>query len=159
MSSNNLTKNFNVDNISNNPKLTVNDNQTTLFNNQHRYLSNDNWITNQSTTDHKFYSYDTSALATYSFSNAQNTFLVNNIGSLVYNPAIIIPDKDKVDIANTKQEMISHWKVTTIINNDQYGDSLYSSQNYFAGDNKNWQYLKFGVLGKHIDISKQVEGK
>lgn len=116
------------------------------------------WITNQSTTDHKFYSYDTSALAAYSFSNARNTFFVNNTGSLVYNPAIAIPDNEKTNITNTKQEMISHRKVTTMINNDQYGDSLYSSQNYFAGDNKNWQYLKFGGLEKHIDISKQMGG-
>lgn len=41
LSSSNLTKTFNVNNISNNPKLTVNDNQTTLINNQYQNLSSD----------------------------------------------------------------------------------------------------------------------
>ncbi|WP_342218463.1 hypothetical protein [Spiroplasma endosymbiont of Amphimallon solstitiale] len=56
---------------------TNNNNQNSLFNNQYGYLSTSDWITNQSTTNHKFYSYDTSALKNYTFANARNTFLVD----------------------------------------------------------------------------------
>lgn len=33
-----------------------------LFNNEYEKLNNSDWITNQSTTDNKYYSYDTSLL-------------------------------------------------------------------------------------------------
>ena len=41
--------------------------------NHYHYLNNDDWITNQSTVDNKFYSYDTSALKNYTFANAAIT--------------------------------------------------------------------------------------
>ncbi|WP_338987290.1 hypothetical protein [Spiroplasma endosymbiont of Dasysyrphus albostriatus] len=41
-------------------KSSINNISTSLFNNQYGYLSDDDWITNQSTIDHKYYSYDTS---------------------------------------------------------------------------------------------------
>ncbi|MBP1525018.1 MAG: hypothetical protein H9Q65_00420 [Spiroplasma ixodetis] len=59
-------------------KNSNNDNQTSLFNNKYGYLSNSDWITNQSITDHKFYSYD-SKHADYELSsciNARNVFLL-----------------------------------------------------------------------------------
>ncbi len=127
-----------------------------LFNNQFNYLSTSDWITNQSTTDHKFYSYDTSTLKNYSFTNARNVFLVDNTGTLVYNSDITIPDKDKVNIENTKQEMNSHKQVNTINDDDNpYSKSEYSNK-YFNGDNNDWQYLQQGDIESHIDISQQV---
>ncbi|WP_425381485.1 hypothetical protein [Spiroplasma endosymbiont of Polydrusus pterygomalis] len=128
------------------------------FNNQFNYLSTSDWITNQSTVDHKFYSYNTSALKHYSFANARNVFLVDNTGTLVYNSGVTIPDKDKVTIANTKQEMIKNKKVNTI-NDDYnpYSKSEYSNK-YFNGDNNDWQYLQQGDIENHIDISQQVGG-
>ncbi|WP_338987408.1 hypothetical protein [Spiroplasma endosymbiont of Dasysyrphus albostriatus] len=130
-------------------------NQTSLFNNQYQYLNNSDWITNQSTTDHKFYSYDTSALKSYTFTNARNVFLVDTTGNLVYNTKVTIPNKDKSDIENTKQEMITKKKVTSLKSNPNYSDAYNFSeyqQNNFVGDN-NWTYLQFGGLEQNIDIS------
>ncbi|WP_425381525.1 hypothetical protein [Spiroplasma endosymbiont of Polydrusus pterygomalis] len=142
--------------VTNNLQTNNNNNQTALFNNKYRYLSDSDIITNQSIIDNKYYSYDTSALKNYSFANARNIFLVNNTGSLVYNPAITIPDKDKVDIGNTMQEMISNKKVTTIKNEyNLYSKSEYSNL-YFSGDNHNWQYIQQGGVETHIDISQQA---
>lgn len=55
-------------------KSIINENTTSLINNQYGYLSKSDWITHQSITDNRFYSYDTSALKDYTFSNARNTF-------------------------------------------------------------------------------------
>ncbi|WDA54431.1 MAG: hypothetical protein PPFGHCPK_00876 [Spiroplasma endosymbiont of Drosophila atripex] len=136
-------------------KANATTNQTSLFNNQYRYLNNSVWITNQSTTDHKFYSYDTSALKSYTFTNARNVFLVDTTGNLVYNTKVTIPNKDKSDIENTKQEMITKKKVTSLKSNPNYSDAYNFSeyqQNNFIGDN-NWTYLQFGGLEQNIDIS------
>ncbi|WP_342273399.1 hypothetical protein [Spiroplasma endosymbiont of Acasis viretata] len=90
------------DNIVNNSSLTnkssIKNSTNSLFNNQWNVLDTSDWITNQSITDYKFYSYDTSALKNYTFANAQNTFLVDTTGNLVYNTKVIVPDKDKSDI-------------------------------------------------------------
>ncbi|WP_338977972.1 hypothetical protein [Spiroplasma endosymbiont of Panzeria rudis] len=136
-------------------KANATTNQTSLFNNQYQYLNNSDWITNQSTTDHKFYSYDTSALKSYTFTNARNVFLVDTTGNLVYNTKVTIPNEDKVNIENTKQEMNSHKKVTSLKSNPNYSDAYNFSeyqQNNFIGDN-NWTYLQFGGLEQNIDIS------
>ncbi|BDT04215.1 hypothetical protein [Spiroplasma ixodetis] len=129
-------------------KANATTNQTSLFNNQYQYLNNSDWITNQSTTDHKFYSYDTSALKSYTFTNARNVFLVDTTGNLVYNTKFTIPNEDKLNIENTKQEMNSHKKVTSLKSNPNYSDAYNFSeyqQNNFIGDN-NWTYLQFGGL-------------
>ncbi|WP_338974473.1 hypothetical protein [Spiroplasma endosymbiont of Tricholauxania praeusta] len=76
-----LTGNNNINHINNSLKNNVN-NTTSLFNNKYGYLNDNDIITNQSTTDHKFYSYDTSALKDYTFANARDVFLVDNTGSL-----------------------------------------------------------------------------
>ncbi|WDA54988.1 MAG: hypothetical protein PPFGHCPK_01475 (plasmid) [Spiroplasma endosymbiont of Drosophila atripex] len=128
-----------------------NDNQTSLFNNQYGYLSDDDWITNQSIIDHKYYSYDTSH-ANYLLSDgktlARTLFTVDDKGELVDKKDIIIPEKDKVDVNNTKQEMISHKKITTIKNvYNPYSKSEYSNT-YFSG-NDNWQYIQLGGVEKH----------
>ncbi|CAB1054188.1 hypothetical protein [Spiroplasma endosymbiont of Danaus chrysippus] len=136
-------------------KANATTNQTSLFNNQYQYLNNSDWITNRSTTDHKFYSYDTSALKSYTFTNSRNVFLVDTTGNLVYNTKVTIPNKDKSDIENTKQEMITKKKVTLLKSNPNYSDAYNFSeyqQNYFVGDN-NWTYLQFGGLEQNIDIS------
>ncbi|WP_339042881.1 MULTISPECIES: hypothetical protein [unclassified Spiroplasma] len=136
-------------------KANATTNQTSLFNNQYQYLNNSDWITNQSTTDHKFYSYDTSALKSYTFTNARNVFLVDTTGNLVYNTKVTIPNEDKLNIENTKQEMNSHKKVTSLKSNPNYSDAYNFSeyqQNNFIGDN-NWTYLQFGGLEQNIDIS------
>ncbi|WJG71462.1 hypothetical protein [Spiroplasma ixodetis] len=127
---------------------------TSLFNNQYGYLSDNDWITNQSKLNSQYYSYDTSALKPYTFSNARNVFLVDNTGTLVYNPAVTIPDKDKADIENTKQEMISNRKINKIKNHYKYSNSEYS-ESYFS-NNSGWKYLQMGGLEKHIDISQQA---
>ncbi|WP_342217688.1 hypothetical protein [Spiroplasma endosymbiont of Amphimallon solstitiale] len=137
-------------------KSSISDSVTSLFNNQYGYLNDSDIITNQSITDHKFYSYDTSALKSYTFANARDVFLVNNEGTLIYNPDIIIPADQKLNIENTMQEMISHKKITTVkANYNSYSNSQYSSTD-FSGDNTDWQYLQFGGVNKHIDISQQV---
>ena len=142
-------------NVTNHLETNNNDNSTALFNNKYGYLSNSDIITNQSITDHKFYSYDTAALKSYTFANSRNVFLVDNTGTLVYNAKVTVPDKDKVDIENTKQEMINHRKITTIKDTyNPYSKSQYSNT-YFSGDNLNWQYLQFGGIENHIDISQQ----
>lgn len=126
-----------------------------IFNNQYGYLSDSDWITNQSKSNSQYYSYDTSALKLYTFSsNARSVFLVDNTGTLVYNPDVAIPSKDKANIENTKQEMISYRKINKIQNNSKYSNSEYS-ESYFSGDNHNWKYLQMGGLKKHIDISSQ----
>ncbi|MBP1526488.1 hypothetical protein [Spiroplasma endosymbiont of Dactylopius coccus] len=137
-------------------KSSISDSVTSLFNNQYGYLNDSDIITNQSITDHKFYSYDTSALKSYTFANARDVFLVNNEGTLIYNPDVIIPADQKLNIENTMQEMISHKKITTVkANYNSYSNSQYSSTD-FSGDNTDWQYLQFGGIEKHIDISQQV---
>ncbi|WP_338973987.1 hypothetical protein [Spiroplasma endosymbiont of Tricholauxania praeusta] len=86
---------------------------THLFNNQYNYLTNSNWITNQSDLDQKFYSYDTNH-ANYKLSNdinAREVFFVDNDGNLNYDSTLIL-EKDKLNIENTKQEMINYKKVT-----------------------------------------------
>ncbi|WP_425381882.1 hypothetical protein [Spiroplasma endosymbiont of Melieria omissa] len=150
-----LGNNINNKNIENTVLINQLEENNTSFNNQFNYLSNSEWITNQSITDHKFYSYDTLSLAKYTFPKARNTFLVDNYGNLVYNPNINIPDKDKVNIENTKQEMNSHKKVTIIKDNyNPYSKSEYS-YSYFTGYN-NWKYIQQGDIEKHIDISNQA---
>lgn len=128
---------------------------SSLFNNHYHYLNNDDWITNQSTVDNKFYSYDTSALKNYTFANARNSFFVDTQGNLVNNQTVNIPNKDKIDIENTKQEMITKRKIfsfkTKLQTNENYNFSNYQ-QNYFIGNN-NWNYLQFGGLEKTINIS------
>lgn len=103
----------------NNLQINIDNQQNSLFNNQYHYLDNNSyyWITNQSTIDHKFYSYNISVLRSYSFSDKLNTFLVDTTGNLVYNPNVTIPNKDKLNIENTRQQMITNCKITTIKNN------------------------------------------
>ncbi|WP_425380839.1 hypothetical protein [Spiroplasma endosymbiont of Polydrusus pterygomalis] len=130
-------------------------NETALFNNNYGYLNNSDWITNQSTTDHKYYSYDTSALKSYHFANARKTFLVDTTGNLIANPDVTIPDNQKINIANTKQEMINYRKVTAMKTDPNHSDASNFSnyqQNNFVGDN-NWTYLQLGGLEQTIDIS------
>ncbi|WP_342260672.1 hypothetical protein [Spiroplasma endosymbiont of Notiophilus biguttatus] len=91
-------------------KSSISDSVTSLFNNQYGYLNDSDIITNQSITDHKFYSYDISALKNYTFTNARDVFLVDNTGTLIYNPDVTIPADQKLNIENTMQEMISHKK-------------------------------------------------
>lgn len=137
--------------------LQINDNQdneTALFNNKYGFLNNGDIITNQSIVNHQFYSYDTLALKDYTFTNARDTFLVDNNGNLVYNPQVTIPTEEKVNLENTKQEMISNRKITIIKNEDnKYSKSEYSTS-YFT--NNDWQYLQQGGVEKHIDISQQI---
>ncbi|WJG70259.1 hypothetical protein [Spiroplasma ixodetis] len=113
-------------------KSSINNISTSLFNNQYGYLSDDDWITNQSIIDHKYYSYDTSH-ANYLLSDgktlARTLFIVDNKGELVYKKDIIIPEKDKVDVNNTKQEMITNCQVT-INNNDNFYSNTQYSTNY-----------------------------
>ncbi|WP_338962788.1 hypothetical protein [Spiroplasma endosymbiont of Lasioglossum villosulum] len=138
-------------------KLSISDSVTSLFNNQYGYLSNSDWITNQ--IDNNYYSYDTSH-ANYLLSDgktsARTLFTVDNKGELVYKKDAVIPPKDKVEVDATKQEMITHKKITTV--KDKY--NLYSkseySHTYFSGDNTDWQYIQFGGVEKHIDISQQA---
>ncbi|WP_425380861.1 hypothetical protein [Spiroplasma endosymbiont of Polydrusus pterygomalis] len=135
-----------------------NDNQTSLFNNQYGYLSTSDWITNQSDSDQKFYSYDTNH-ANYLLSDgktsARTLFIVNHKGELIYKKDAVIPESDKLDVNNTKQEMINDKKITTIKDTyNPYSKSQYSNT-YFSGDN-NWQYIQFGGIEKHIDISSQA---
>ncbi|WP_342266581.1 hypothetical protein [Spiroplasma endosymbiont of Villa modesta] len=152
-----LTGNNNINDINNSLKNNVN-NTTSLFNNKYGYLNDNDIITNQSTTDHKFYSYDTSALKDYTFANARDVFLVDNAGNLVYNPDVTIPSDQKLNIENTKQEMNSHKKITTIKNTDnEYSKSEYN-KTYFDGDNNDWQYVQLGSLPNHISISNQTGG-
>lgn len=106
-----------------------------LFNNQYGYLNNDDWITNQSTIDDKYYRYDTSH-ANYLLSDdktlARTLFIVDNNGNLTYKKDVIIPPKDKSDVNNTKQEMIFHRQVATVNNiTNNYSGSQYLL-NYFA---------------------------
>ncbi|WP_342274657.1 hypothetical protein [Spiroplasma endosymbiont of Phycita roborella] len=138
-------------------KSSISDSVTSLFNNQYGYLSSSDWITNQ--IDNNYYSYDTSH-ANYLLSDgktsARTLFTVDNKGELVYKKDAVIPPKDKVEVDATKQEMITHKKITTV--KDKY--NLYSkseySHTYFSGDNTDWQYIQFGGVEKHIDISQQV---
>ncbi|WP_339041306.1 hypothetical protein [Spiroplasma endosymbiont of Apeira syringaria] len=148
------------DNIVNNSSLTnkssIKNYTNSLFNNQWNVLDTSDWITNQSITDYKFYSYDTSALKNYTFTNARNVFLVDTTGNLVYNTKVIVPDKDKSDIENTKQEMNNTKKVTTIKDTyNPYSKSKYSTS-YFSGDNQDWKLIQQGGIEKHIDISQQA---
>lgn len=102
-----------------------------------------------------FIAYDTSALKGYTFTNARNVFLVDTTGNLVYNHDVIIPENEKLNIENTKQEMITKKKVTSLKSNPNYSDAYNFSeyqQNYFVGDN-NWTYLQFGGIEQNIDIS------
>ncbi|WJG70263.1 hypothetical protein [Spiroplasma ixodetis] len=88
--------------------------------------------------------------------SARTLFIVNDKGELVYKKDAIIPAKDKVDVNNTKQEMISHKKIDSINNiYNPYSKSEYSNK-YFSGNNTDWQYIQFGGVEKHIDISQQV---
>ncbi|MBP1527360.1 MAG: hypothetical protein H9Q65_05065 [Spiroplasma ixodetis] len=142
-------------------KSSINNISTSLFNNQYGYLSDDDWITNQSTIDHKYYSYDTSH-ADYLLSDgktlARTLFTVDDKGELVYKKDIIIPEKDKVDVNNTKQEMITNCQVTINNNDNFYSNSQYST-NYFTGFNSNkWIFFQEGGIENHIDISQQAGG-
>lgn len=59
-------------------KESTNEPLTHLFNNQYNYLTNSNWITNQSNLDQKFYSYDKNH-ANYkliNYINAREVFLL-----------------------------------------------------------------------------------
>ncbi|WP_252319973.1 hypothetical protein [Spiroplasma endosymbiont of Lariophagus distinguendus] len=118
------------------PVIPIDQNKS-LFNNQYGYLNNNDWITNQSIIDNKYYSYDTNH-ADYLLSDgktlARTLFTVDNKGELIYKKDAMIPDKDKVNVNNTKQEMIFHRKVATINNptNSYSGSQL--DINYFAGD-------------------------
>ncbi|WP_395473661.1 hypothetical protein [Spiroplasma endosymbiont of Nomada rufipes] len=161
LTSNTIINSIN-DNIVNNSSLTnkssIKNSTNSLFNNQWNILGTSDWITNQSITDYKFYSYDTSALKSYTFANAQNTFLVDTTGNLVYNTKVIVPDKDKSDIENTKQEMNNTKKVTTIKDTyNPYSKSEYSTS-YFSGDNQDWKLIQQCGIEKHIDISQQTGG-
>ena len=140
-------------------KSSISDSVTSLFNNQYGYLNDSDIITNQSITDHKYYSYDTSH-ANYLLSDgktlARTLFTVDNKGELVYKKDAVIPAKDKVDVNNTKQEMLSHKKIDSVNNiYNPYSKSEYS-KTCFSGDNTDWQYIQFGGVEKHIDISQQT---
>lgn len=129
-----------------------------LLNNKFGYLNQDAWITNQSTLDNKYYSYDTSH-ADYLLSDGKTSarilFSVNDTGKLVYKKDAIIAEKDKADIENTKQEMIDHKKITaTKDTSNKYSKSEYNTS-YFTGDNNDWKYLQFSGIEKNIDISSQ----
>lgn len=130
---------------------------TSLFNNRFGYLNQDSWITNQSTIDKKYYSYDTSH-AVGNLSDGiptRNVFMVDNIGSLIIDAKFKISDLDKNMLNNVQQEMISHKQVTSFKDDyDIYSNSVYSDS-YFSGDNSSWKYLQMGGVEKNIDISKQ----
>ncbi|WP_425377360.1 hypothetical protein [Spiroplasma endosymbiont of Aleiodes alternator] len=139
------------------PVIPINQNKS-LFNNQYGYLNNDDWISNQSIIDNKYYSYNTNH-ADYLLSDgktlARTLFIIDNKGELIYKKDAMIPDKDKVDVNNTKQEMIFHRKVATINNpTNSYSGSQYDI-NYFAGDGINWKYVQQSEVETHIDISQQ----
>ncbi|WP_339042984.1 hypothetical protein [Spiroplasma endosymbiont of Apeira syringaria] len=110
-------------------KLSISDSVTSLFNNQYGYLSSSDWITNQ--IDNNYYSYDTSH-ADYPLSDgktlARTLFTVDNKGELIYKKDAMITDKDKVDVNNTKQEMIFHRKVATINNPTEMFSNLCNLQ-------------------------------
>ncbi|WP_339039471.1 hypothetical protein [Spiroplasma endosymbiont of Andrena trimmerana] len=138
-------------------KSSINDTLSSVLNNQYGYLSSSDWITNQ--IDNNYYSYDTSH-ADYLLSDgktsARTLFTVDNKGELVYKKDAVIPPKDKVEVDATKQEMITHKKITTVKDKyNPYSKSEYSNK-YFSGDNTDWQYIQFGGVEKHIDISQQA---
>lgn len=128
-----------------------------LFNNRFGYLNQDSWITNQSTNDKKYYSYDTShAVGNLSDgTKARNAFIVDSTGSLIINTKLKLSNLDKSMLNNVQQEMISHKQVTSFKDYyDIYSNSIYSDS-YFSGDNSSWKYLQMGGVEKNIDISKQ----
>ncbi|WP_342276353.1 hypothetical protein [Spiroplasma endosymbiont of Nebria brevicollis] len=127
-----------------------------LFNNTFGYLSQDKWITNQSTTDHKYYSYDTSHVVSNLSDGTptRNAFIVDNTGSLTINSKLNLSNVDKNMLNNIQAQMISHKQVTSIKDDyNVYSKSIYSD-NYFS-DNSSWKYLQMGGLENHIDISSQ----
>ncbi|WP_375317972.1 IS1595 family transposase [Spiroplasma endosymbiont of Virgichneumon dumeticola] len=128
-----------------------------LFNNKFGCLNQDKWITNQSTTDHKYYSYDTShAIGNLSDGTpTRNAFLVDNNGNLTIDSSLNLSDADKSMLNNIQEQMNSHKQITTIKDSfNSYSKSIYSDS-YFSGDNSSWKYLQFGGIENHINISSQ----
>ncbi|WP_342275819.1 hypothetical protein [Spiroplasma endosymbiont of Nebria brevicollis] len=153
-------------NVTNN-NTTINNNLTSsptdvqtpisLFNNTFGYLNQDSWITNQSTTDSKYYSYDTShAVGKLSDGTpSRNAFIVDSNGNLTIDSSLKLSDTDKSTLNNIQQEMDSHKQVTSVKDSyNPYSKSTYSD-NYFSGDNSSWKYLQMGDVENHIDISSQ----
>ncbi|WP_339046657.1 hypothetical protein [Spiroplasma endosymbiont of Colias croceus] len=87
--------------------------------------------------------------------NAREVFFVDNDGNLNYDSTLIL-EKDKLNIENTKQEMINYKKVTKTKDKKNISNESIYDNNYFEGDNNDWQYIQFGGLNSHIDISNQV---
>lgn len=115
---------------------------TSLFNNTFGYLNQGSWITNQSTTDYKYYSYDTShAVGNLSDGTpARNAFIVDSNGNLIINSALKLSDLDKNMLNNIQSQMIAHRQISAIKNNyNPYSKSIYSDS-YFNGDNSSWKY-------------------
>lgn len=128
-----------------------------LFNNQYCYLSNSEWITNQSVINSKYYSYDVSH-ANYLLTDgkwALSLFIVDNDGNLVYKNQAKIPAQDEVNVENTKDQMIFHRKIATINNPDLDNIRSQYLTNYFGGDGTNWSYVQQSTVEDTIDISQQ----
>lgn len=127
-----------------------------LFNNEYEKLNNSDWITNQSTTDNKYYSYDRSH-ANYELSdktNARNAFMVDDNGQLVIKTSKSYTKIDYNNLNNTKDEIIANRKVTTInrVCDNSYTGSEFCSD-IFTGDNSDWKFLQESQVEKHVDIS------
>lgn len=129
---------------------------SSLFNNEYEKLNDSDWITNQSTTDNKYYSYDTSH-ANYELSdktNVRNAFMVDDNGQLVIKTKKSYTKIDHNNLNNTKDEIIAHRKVTTI---NRVCDNAYIGSEFcndiFTGDNSDWKFLQESQVEKHVDIS------
>jgi len=140
--------------------------KTSLFNYQYGLLNADpnkpsenTWITNQSSKDHKIYSYNLNYVIGDILSDgtkAETVFMVDEDGNLDYNCEILAIDQPTLDDSRT--EMIDHRKVTTIKENyTPYSNSKYVDAGYFTdqvGVNT-WQYLQQGQAEPNIDISHE----
>ncbi|WP_342275730.1 hypothetical protein [Spiroplasma endosymbiont of Nebria brevicollis] len=129
---------------------------TPIFNDEYQKLNDSDWITNQATTDHKYYSYDTSH-ANYELSdksNARTTFKVDDSGQLVINKKDSYTNIDYNNLNNTKDEIIVHRKVTAF---NRITDNAYTGSEFrndlFSGDNPDWKFLQESQVEKHVDIS------
>ncbi|WP_308150096.1 hypothetical protein [Spiroplasma sp. AdecLV25b] len=134
---------------------------TSLFNNKFACLSQNSWITNQSTTDSKYYSYDTShAIGNLSDGTpTKNTFIVDSNGNLTIDSSLKLTEADKSMLNNIQAEMNSHKKITSVKDfYNPYSKSVYNDS-FFSGDNSNWKYLQMGGVENHIDISSQQSAK
>jgi len=140
--------------------------KTSLFNYQYGLLSADpskpprnTWITNQSSKDHKIYSYNLQPVIGGILSDGtkmENVFMVDEDGNLDYNREI--PTIDQPTLDDSRTEMIDGRKITTIKNdNIHYSCSKYAVGDYFIDQtgNNTWQYLQQGQAEPDIDISHE----